>query len=132
MLTAAGDLALVADRPQFEGLPLLSVSLTVVVLVLMPIIWRRPQLCAWLFSVKCALGFQIRQVRVHFRLVSGFSLPEFVEVPWSCLFGVDGGQLVTNWLVPVSSFGLSGLMRIAQWEEMKTSLVLIHQLCKKL
>ena len=84
MLTAAGDLALVADRPQFEGLPLLSVSLTVVVLVLMPIIWRRPQLRAW----------------------------------WFCLFGVDVGQLVTNWLVPVSGFGLSGPMRIS--EEKKT------------
>ena len=68
--------------------------------------------------MKCALGVQIRQVRVHFRLVSGFSLPEFVEVPWSCLFGVDGGQLVTNWLVPVSGFGLSGQMRIS--EEKKT------------
>ena len=35
-------------------------------------------------------------------------------VLWSGLFGVDGGQLVTNWLVPVSSFGLSGPMRISE------------------
>ena len=34
------------------------------------------------------------------------------------LFGVDVDQLVTNWLVPVSGFGLSGPMRIS--EEKKT------------
>ena len=32
---------------------------------------------------------------------------------------VGDGRLVMIWFVPVSSFGLSGLMRIAQWEEMK-------------